>query len=85
MHVKSVERSKVLPLVWFGSLESGVPAQVSSLSLDYGSKLRGPSPISPRVAEQCNVNIHSLTHFNFKENSTAFTAFTALFDNIKAF
>ncbi|GFS70886.1 uncharacterized protein TNCV_2719691 [Trichonephila clavipes] len=40
----------------------GVPAQVSSTSLDHGSKLRGPSPKSPRVAEQCDVNINSLTH-----------------------
>ncbi|GFY01430.1 uncharacterized protein TNCV_850381 [Trichonephila clavipes] len=29
---------------WCGSLESGVPAQLSSSSFDYGSKLRGPSP-----------------------------------------
>ncbi|GFS58766.1 uncharacterized protein TNCV_4270821 [Trichonephila clavipes] len=29
---------------WCGSLERGVPAQVSSTSLDHGSKLRGPSP-----------------------------------------
>ncbi|GFT31650.1 uncharacterized protein TNCV_230891 [Trichonephila clavipes] len=27
-----------------GSYERGVPAQVSSTSLDHGSKLRGPSP-----------------------------------------
>ncbi|GFW92594.1 uncharacterized protein TNCV_519111 [Trichonephila clavipes] len=32
----------------------------SSMSLDHGSKLRGPSPKSPRIAEQCDVNIHSL-------------------------
>ncbi|GBM17703.1 hypothetical protein AVEN_104001-1 [Araneus ventricosus] len=31
-------RSNVLPLVWCGSLESGVPVQVSSLSSDRGSK-----------------------------------------------
>ncbi|GFV85195.1 uncharacterized protein TNCV_4172481 [Trichonephila clavipes] len=29
---------------WCGSKESGVPAQMSSTSLDHGSKLRGPSP-----------------------------------------
>ncbi|GFU17351.1 hypothetical protein TNCV_4239611 [Trichonephila clavipes] len=34
----------VLRLVWCGSKERGVPAQVSSTSLDHGSKLRGPSP-----------------------------------------
>ncbi|GFU49015.1 uncharacterized protein TNCV_2333091 [Trichonephila clavipes] len=39
----------------------GVPAQVLSTSLDYDSKLRAPSK-SPRVAEQCDVNIHSLTN-----------------------
>ncbi|GFW15564.1 uncharacterized protein TNCV_4657041 [Trichonephila clavipes] len=38
----------------------GVPAQVSPTSLDHGSKLRGPSPKSPRVAEQCDVNIQSI-------------------------
>ncbi|GFX06650.1 hypothetical protein TNCV_382461 [Trichonephila clavipes] len=38
----------------------GVPAQVSSTSLDHGSKLRGPSPKSPRVAEHCDVNIQSI-------------------------
>ncbi|GFW75653.1 hypothetical protein TNCV_4428361 [Trichonephila clavipes] len=38
MHVKTVESSNVLPLVWCGSLERGVPAQVSSSSLDHGSK-----------------------------------------------
>ncbi|GFW13578.1 uncharacterized protein TNCV_1210441 [Trichonephila clavipes] len=29
------------------------------MSLDHGSKLRGPSPKAPRVAEQCDVNIKS--------------------------
>ncbi|GFW77572.1 uncharacterized protein TNCV_2499641 [Trichonephila clavipes] len=29
---------------WCGHLEREVPAQVSSTSLDHGSKLRGPSP-----------------------------------------
>ncbi|GFU65727.1 hypothetical protein TNCV_5058611 [Trichonephila clavipes] len=33
---------------WCGQqvTEEGVPAQVSSLSLDHGCKLRGPSPIA---------------------------------------
>ncbi|GFS71311.1 uncharacterized protein TNCV_5050561 [Trichonephila clavipes] len=45
---------------WCGVVvRRGVPAQVSSTSLDHGSKLRGPSPKSPRVAEQCDVNINS--------------------------
>ncbi|GFV87846.1 hypothetical protein TNCV_781281 [Trichonephila clavipes] len=34
-----------------------VPAQVSSTLLDHGSK-------SPRLADQCDVNIHSLTRPN---------------------
>ncbi|GFV21714.1 hypothetical protein TNCV_164451 [Trichonephila clavipes] len=41
--------------------KEGVQAQVSSTSLDHGSKLRGPSPKSSREAEQCDVNIHTLT------------------------
>ncbi|GFX60031.1 hypothetical protein TNCV_4557121 [Trichonephila clavipes] len=46
MHVKSIESSNVLPLVWCKSWERGASsaAQVSSSSLDHGSKLRGPSP-----------------------------------------
>ncbi|GFT74180.1 uncharacterized protein TNCV_4081111 [Trichonephila clavipes] len=31
---------------WYGSCDRGVLAQVSSASLDHGSKLRGPSPKS---------------------------------------
>ncbi|GFV68918.1 hypothetical protein TNCV_1985821 [Trichonephila clavipes] len=45
---------------WYGVVireERGLPSQAPSSSLDYGSKLRGPSPKSPRVAEQCNVLI----------------------------
>ncbi|GFV03937.1 integrase catalytic domain-containing protein [Trichonephila clavipes] len=45
-------------------LGEGVPPQVSSTSLDHGSKLRGPSPKSPRVAEQCDVNIQSINQSN---------------------
>ncbi|GFY31017.1 hypothetical protein TNCV_4359241 [Trichonephila clavipes] len=41
MHAKSVESSSVLPLVWCGSKEKGVPAQVPSTLIDHGSKLRG--------------------------------------------
>ncbi|GBL73004.1 hypothetical protein AVEN_128173-1 [Araneus ventricosus] len=46
-----------LPLVRRGSLKRGVPAQVSSSSSDRGSKLRGPSLNSPRVASKRDVNI----------------------------
>ncbi|GFW27655.1 uncharacterized protein TNCV_765371 [Trichonephila clavipes] len=46
---------------WCGVVvRRGGQAQVSSTSLDHGSKLRGPSPKSPRVAEQCDVNIQSI-------------------------
>ncbi|GBN78841.1 hypothetical protein AVEN_200166-1 [Araneus ventricosus] len=38
-------------------VERGVPAQVSSSSSDRGSKLRGPSQNSPRVASERDVNI----------------------------
>ncbi|GFV66996.1 hypothetical protein TNCV_356821 [Trichonephila clavipes] len=43
MHIKSVESSNVLPLVWQLG-EGGVPVQVPSTSLDHSSELRGPSP-----------------------------------------
>ncbi|GFT91173.1 hypothetical protein TNCV_4044141 [Trichonephila clavipes] len=36
-------------LAWWGSLESGVPAQVSSWSLDHGSKLRGSRVVKSRA------------------------------------
>ncbi|GFW40837.1 hypothetical protein TNCV_4368851 [Trichonephila clavipes] len=61
MLVKSVELKRPpVGVVW--KLGEAVPAQVSSTSIDHGSKLRGPSPKSPRVAEQCDVNIPSLNH-----------------------
>ncbi|GFT01769.1 hypothetical protein TNCV_4205751 [Trichonephila clavipes] len=37
-------------------------AQVSSTLLDHGSKLRGPSPKSPRVAEQSAMLIFTHSH-----------------------
>ncbi|GBM09026.1 hypothetical protein AVEN_229057-1 [Araneus ventricosus] len=45
-------RSNVLPLVWCGSLERGLPVQVSSSSSDRDSKLRGQSQNSPRFASK---------------------------------
>ncbi|GFW81907.1 hypothetical protein TNCV_2885811 [Trichonephila clavipes] len=36
-------------------------------SLDHGSKLRGPSPKSPCVAEQCDVNIQSINQSNLED------------------
>ncbi|GFS69980.1 hypothetical protein TNCV_747641 [Trichonephila clavipes] len=44
MHVKSVDSSNVFSLLWCGSSEREVPAQVSSTLLDHGSKLCGSSP-----------------------------------------
>ncbi|GBM33317.1 hypothetical protein AVEN_101644-1 [Araneus ventricosus] len=56
LHVKSyvVAKHPAVDVTWkFGE---GVPAQVSSSS-DRGSKLRGPSQNSPRVASELDVNI----------------------------
>ncbi|GBL84188.1 hypothetical protein AVEN_118592-1 [Araneus ventricosus] len=44
-----------------GSLERGVPAHVSSSSSDRGSKFRGPSRNSPRVASKRDVNATKLS------------------------
>ncbi|GBO16474.1 hypothetical protein AVEN_96583-1 [Araneus ventricosus] len=58
LHVKSYVMAKSpSPLVWCGSLEEGVTAQVSSSSSDCGSKLRGLSQNSRRVASKRDVNI----------------------------
>ncbi|GBM75004.1 hypothetical protein AVEN_195311-1 [Araneus ventricosus] len=48
------------PLMWCGSLKREVPAQVSSSSSDRGSKLRGPSLNSVRVASKRHVNTAKL-------------------------
>ncbi|GFW84907.1 uncharacterized protein TNCV_681951 [Trichonephila clavipes] len=46
---------------WCGvGVREGVPAQVSSTSLDHGSKITWSVAKSPRVAEQCDVNIQSI-------------------------
>ncbi|GBM48806.1 hypothetical protein AVEN_18747-1 [Araneus ventricosus] len=47
-------------LLWCGSLERGVTAQMSSSSSDRVSKFRGPSQNSPRVASKRDVNITKL-------------------------
>ncbi|GFX46524.1 hypothetical protein TNCV_4549631 [Trichonephila clavipes] len=64
---EEIRRSRAIvlpaPVECEGSRREGVPAQVSSTSL-HGSKLRGPSPKSPRVAEQCDVNIKSINQIN---------------------
>ncbi|GFT58432.1 uncharacterized protein TNCV_2119271 [Trichonephila clavipes] len=60
-----------------------VLAQVTSSSLDHGSNLRSPSPkASPRVAEECVVNIHSpikMLTKDFKSDSLIILSVTACF------
>ncbi|GBN70335.1 hypothetical protein AVEN_217677-1 [Araneus ventricosus] len=50
LHAKSYLVAKFPPVGVARKLGEGVPAQVSSLSSDGGSKLREPTPNSPRVA-----------------------------------
>ncbi|GFW11823.1 hypothetical protein TNCV_4100351 [Trichonephila clavipes] len=59
IHVKSIEAQTSSH--WCGEeVKTGVPAQVSSSSLDHGSKLRFVAK-SHRVAEQSDINCHSLS------------------------
>ncbi|GBN17450.1 hypothetical protein AVEN_232543-1 [Araneus ventricosus] len=59
--------SPLVGVAWkFGE---GVPAQVSSLSSDHGSKLRGPSQNSPRVASKRDVNIAKLNKTTHEEGN----------------
>ncbi|GBN21589.1 hypothetical protein AVEN_112388-1 [Araneus ventricosus] len=60
LHVKSYVVAKRPPVGVEWELGEGVPAQVLSSSSDRGSKLRGPSQISPRVASKRDVNITKL-------------------------
>ncbi|GFV47110.1 uncharacterized protein TNCV_198051 [Trichonephila clavipes] len=58
---------------WCGVVvRRGVAAQVSSTSLDHGSQLyTWFVSKSPRIAEQCEVNIHSLPHvYSFGHGKT---------------
>ncbi|GBM71081.1 hypothetical protein AVEN_103534-1, partial [Araneus ventricosus] len=57
VHAKSYVVAKRPPVGVARMLGEGVPAQVSSSLSDQGSKLRGPSLNSPRVASKRNVNI----------------------------
>ncbi|GBL72603.1 hypothetical protein AVEN_127866-1 [Araneus ventricosus] len=64
LHVKSyvVAKRPLVGVAWkFGE---GVTAQVSSSSPDRGSKLRGPSENSPRVASKRDVNITKPNHLS---------------------
>ncbi|GBM09798.1 hypothetical protein AVEN_234637-1 [Araneus ventricosus] len=57
LHAKSYIVAKRPPVGVAWKFGEGVPAQVSSSSSDHGSKLRGPSQNSPRVASKWDVNI----------------------------
>ncbi|GBL77378.1 hypothetical protein AVEN_41793-1 [Araneus ventricosus] len=60
-HVKSYVGTKRHPAGVVRKFGEGVPAQVSFSSSDQGSKLRGPSQNSTRVASRWVVNITKLT------------------------
>ncbi|GBN67711.1 hypothetical protein AVEN_134088-1 [Araneus ventricosus] len=60
LHAKSHVVAKRLPVGVAWKFGEGVPAQVSPSSSDCGSKLRGPSQNSPRVASKRDVNIAKL-------------------------
>ncbi|GBM56675.1 hypothetical protein AVEN_154225-1 [Araneus ventricosus] len=57
LHAKSYVVVKRPPVGVARKFGEGVPAQVSSSSSDRGSKLRGPSLNSPRVASKGDVKI----------------------------
>ncbi|GBN94810.1 hypothetical protein AVEN_105148-1 [Araneus ventricosus] len=57
LHPKSYVVAKRPPVGVAWKLGEGVPAQASSSSSDRGSKLRGQSLNSPRVASKLDVNI----------------------------
>ncbi|GBN82277.1 hypothetical protein AVEN_55476-1 [Araneus ventricosus] len=56
-HAKSYVVAKRPPVGVVWKLGEGVPAQASSSPSDRGSKLRGPSLNSPRVASKRDVNL----------------------------
>ncbi|GBN04805.1 hypothetical protein AVEN_270735-1 [Araneus ventricosus] len=60
LHAKSCPVAKRPPVGVAWKFGEGVPAHVSSSSSDRGSKLRGPSQNSPRVASKRDVNIAKL-------------------------
>ncbi|GBM47911.1 hypothetical protein AVEN_59276-1 [Araneus ventricosus] len=60
LHVKSYIVAKCPPARVVRKFGDGVSAQCSSLSFGRGSKCRGPSQYSPRVASEQNVKITKL-------------------------
>ncbi|GBN99745.1 hypothetical protein AVEN_45548-1 [Araneus ventricosus] len=66
LRAKSYVAAKRPPVGVVRNFGEGVPAQVSSSSSDRGSKLRGSSQNSPRVASKRHVNI---TKLNFTYSS----------------
>ncbi|GFW59202.1 hypothetical protein TNCV_2781331 [Trichonephila clavipes] len=53
----------VLPLLWCGNLERGVPAQVLSSSFDRGSRFRGIFDVqdAPRIGRPVIENVDKIT------------------------
>ncbi|GBN40174.1 hypothetical protein AVEN_159704-1 [Araneus ventricosus] len=64
LYAKSYVVAKRPPVGVAWKLGEGVSAQVSSSSSDRGSKLRGLSQNSPRVASKRDVNITKLIYFD---------------------
>nr|GBM71797.1 hypothetical protein AVEN_84168-1 [Araneus ventricosus] len=62
LHAKSYVVAKRPPAGVAWKLGEGVSAQASSSSSDRGSKLRGPSQTSPRVASKRDVNVTENYH-----------------------
>ncbi|GBN57659.1 hypothetical protein AVEN_23963-1 [Araneus ventricosus] len=62
LHAKSYVVAKRPPIGVARKFGERVPAQVSSSSSDHGTKLRGPSQNSPRVATKRDVNITTLNY-----------------------
>ncbi|GFX07751.1 hypothetical protein TNCV_4160201 [Trichonephila clavipes] len=56
--------SHMLYLMWCGDQDrrGGRVSQVSSSSLDHGSKLRCSLKNSPRVAKECDANVFTHSH-----------------------
>ncbi|GFW80071.1 hypothetical protein TNCV_459801 [Trichonephila clavipes] len=58
MHVNTVESSNILPLVWWDSKESWGQLKCRPPHL---TMVKNDEDRYQRVAEQCDVNVHSLT------------------------
>ncbi|GBN36949.1 hypothetical protein AVEN_101571-1 [Araneus ventricosus] len=64
--------SNIFPLVWRGSLESGMPAKVSSSPSDHDSKSRVLSKIALVLLQRGSVSVPMLSiRISCRENLTA--------------